>query len=582
MAHLSAERLRFGYRSPAAASVPRRPPALDGIDLALAPGTLTGVMGPTGAGKSTLVRALHRAVPGFFRGDLEGVVRLRGESLEGRSVADLAGDIGVVLQDFEYQLFSTNCALEVAFGPLNLGVPADEVRRRVTECLDACGLGGFADREPSSLSGGEKQRLAIAAVLAMRPGAILLDEPTTDLDPRGKRDLHRILAGLRDAGRTLLVVDTETEEMARADQLLLLAEGRIVGAGPPARLLADPALLRRCGVRAPQMVEVMEALGLPPRLCRPEECAEILRRAGLAPRPGDPEPGERDSAPEHLRLEGVRFAFQDGPEVLRGIDLRIGRGEFVAILGANGSGKTSLAKILAGILRPTAGRALIDGAPMAAQGAAGAARRAGYIFQNPDHQIAAATVAEEVGFALLNFGVPRAEIERRVAEVLPVAGLLGKEDEDPFVLTKGERQRVALASVLSYRPEVIIMDEPTTGLDETEQRRVMGLLARLNREGNTVVIITHSLPLVAEHARRVVVLDRGSVAADGPARRILGAGGGRDGRLGEVMTRIGLEPLPVVRLGALFGATTLTPGEFAARCRTRPGGGPPPRGAAER
>jgi energy-coupling factor transport system ATP-binding protein len=588
---LSAERLRFSYRAPDAV---RRAPALDGIDVTLEPGSLTGVMGPTGAGKSTLVRALHRAVPGFFRGDLEGTVRLRGVSLEGRSVADLAGDIGVVLQDFEYQLFSTSCALEVAFGPLNLGVPPDEARRRVAECLGACGLAGFEDREPSSLSGGEKQRLAIAAVLAMRPGVILLDEPTTDLDPAGKQDLYRILARLREDGRALLVVDTESEEMARADHLLLLAEGRVAGSGPPAELLADLPLLARCGVRPPQMVEVLAGLGLPPRPCPPEECAAILRRAGIAPRPDAPgavgRPGadhspdadDRPETEEFVRLDEVRYAYPDGQEVLCGIDLRIQRGEFVAILGANGSGKTSLAKIIAGILPPLRGRALLDGAPIAAQGAAGAARRAGYIFQNPDHQIAAATVAEEVGFALQNFGAPRPEIERRVAELLPVVGLQGKEDEDPFVLTKGERQRLALASVLSYRPDLILMDEPTTGLDETEQRRVMDLLRRLNREGHTIIVITHSLPLVARHARRVVVLDRGRVAADGPARRILGAGGAPAGEGRDPLAMMGLAPLPVVRLGTQFGVATLTPAEFIARCGVQPGGGPAPAFAAGR
>jgi energy-coupling factor transport system ATP-binding protein len=565
MSLLRAEGLRFTYR--AAESV-RRAAALDGLDLSLEPGRLTGIMGPTGAGKSTLVRALHRAIPCFFRGDLEGAVRLRGEPLDGRTVSDLAGAIGVVFQDFEYQLFSTTCALEAAFGPLNLGVPADEAWRRARESLAACGLAGFDEREPSTLSGGEKQRLAIAAVLSMRPDVILLDEPTTDLDPRGKRDLYDLLGRLRRSGPALLIVDPETEEMARADRVLLLSEGRAAGSGPPSDLLIDLPLLRRCGVRPPQMVEVLAGLGLPPRLCGPEECAAIVRRAGLAPRPGDGEgagsAGGEPGGPDILRLERIRFSYPDGPEVLRGVDLRIRRGEFIALLGANGSGKTSLAKILAGILPPAGGRALLDGAPIDAAGAARAARRVGYIFQNPDHQIAAASVAEEVAFALENFGAPRPEIEREVAEALLVVGLRGLEAEDPFVLSKGERQRVALASVLSYRPEVIVMDEPTTGLDDREQRRVMGLLRRLNDRGHTVVIITHSLPVVAEHARRVVVLDGGRVVADGPVRDVLGSPGAA-----------GLETLPVVRLGALFGGVTLTPAEFVARC-----GGP--RGGAER
>lgn len=574
---LEARGLRFAYRPPAPPEDRPRPaaggaPALDGVDVALEAGALTAVMGPTGAGKSTLVRALHRAIPCFFRGDLAGEVRLGGSSLEGRSVADLAGEVGVVFQDFEYQLFSSNCALEVAFGPENLRVPPEEVRRRVARCLEVCGLAGFEEREPSTLSGGEKQRLAIAAVLAVEPRVLLLDEPTTDLDPRGKKDLHRLLLRLRDSGCAVLIVDTETEEISRADRLLLLSEGRVAGSGPPAGLLTDVALLERCAVRSPEMVQVQHGLGLPLRLCGPEECRELLQAAGLRPAPGAlPRLGDRPAGapggagaagvPEIFRLERARYAYPEGEEALRGIDLVIRRGEFIALLGANGSGKTTLAKVLAGILEPRKGSVSFLGSPISASPPSSIARRVGYIFQNPDHQIAAATVAEEVGFALANFGASREEIDRRVAEVLPIVGLVGKEGEDPYVLTKGERQRVALASVLSYGPEVIIMDEPTTGLDEREQRRVMRLLARLNREGRTVIIVTHALPIVAEFARRAVVLVEGSVAADDSAGAVLGDAA----LLGDA----GLDLLPVTRLGALHGVAAITPAEFVAACGGR-------------
>lgn len=578
---LEATGLRFAYRAPASpADSPFPPvagvPALDGVEVALEAGTLTGVMGSTGAGKSTLIRALHRAIPCFYRGDLLGEVRLGGSSLQGRTVADLAGVIGVVFQDFEYQLFSSNCALEVAFGPENLGVPPGEMRGRVARCLEVCGLAGFEDREPSTLSGGEKQRLAIAAVLAMQPRVLLLDEPTTDLDPRGRRQLHDLLHGLRGSGCAILVADAESERMARADRLLLLSGGRAIGSGPPADLLTDVALLERCAARPPEMVRVQHGLGLPPRLCDPEECREVLEAAGLRPAPGSlprlgdraagAPPGAAAGAPEVFRLEGARHAYPEGEEALRGVDLVVRRGEFIAVLGANGSGKTTLAKMLAGILAPRKGSVSLLGSPIPAARASEVARRVGYIFQNPDHQIAAATVAEEVGFALENFGASREEIERRVAEVLPIVGLQGKEGEDPYVLTKGERQRVALASVLSYGPEVIVMDEPTTGLDEMEQRRVMLLLARLNREGRTVIIVTHALPIVAEFARRALVLAQGTVVADGSARDVLCDAG----LLGDA----GLDLLPVARLGALDGVTAITPAEYVAACggRGRPDG----------
>jgi energy-coupling factor transport system ATP-binding protein len=543
-------------------------PALTDVNLAIARGTLTGILGPTGAGKSTLMRALHRAIPAFFEGDLAGDVRLEGRSLAGRAVADLAGTIGVVLQDFEFQLFSSTCAQEVAFGPLNLGVSAAETRRRIAACLGRCGLAGFEDRGPATLSGGEKQRLAVAAVLALEPRVLLLDEPTTDLDPAGKRDLHRILRDLRDRGTTVLVADPETEELAAADRIVLMDGGRIVADGAPGTILTDLDRLRRVGLRPPEIPEVLARCGLPPALCGPEECRDRLAAAGISPvaRPPDAAPHQVDGGRGDLyRVEGVRYAYPEGEEAVRGVDLEIGRGEFVAILGANGSGKTTLAALLAGLLKPTAGRVLLEGAEAGQGPRAATARRIGYVFQNPDHQIAAATVAEEVGFALENFGADRGMIARRVAEVLPIAGLEGRGGADPFALTKGERQRVALASILVYRPEVIVMDEPTTGLDEREQGRVMRLLARLNEAGHTVLCITHALPIVARFARRALVMAEGRIVADGSAREILADP--------AILATAGMTPLPVTRLGALHGLRVLTPGEFAAACGFPPAAG---------
>ena len=529
-------------------------PALQGFDCELPAGALAVVMGATGAGKSTLARCLTRIVPCFVPGHVVGEVRLLGVSVDGRRVGELAGTIGMVFQDFEAQLFSTDVTQEVVFGLEHTGVPAGEMAARVERALASVGLAGFEGRDPTTLSGGEKQRLAIAGLLALRPPIMVLDEPTTDLDPVGRAEVLRTLAALRAEGLTLVVIEHDTAAAVDADELIFLHEGRIVGRGAPHRLLADVGACRAAGVRPPDVSRVFAELRLGDPPLDVEDAAGRLRGGGFVPVPRESPPAAR-STPPLVEVQALHHRYETGHAALTDVSLTVRRGEFVALVGQNGSGKTTLAKHLNGLLAPTRGRVLVGGRDVAALPLEDLAQRVGYVFQDPDHQLFAATIAEEVAFGPRNVGLSPAEVEARVEEALGAVDL-HERDADPFLLDKGVRQRLAVAAILALRPEILVLDEPTTGLDYPEQQKMMALLRTLHASGRTIVIITHTPWVIAEYTERVVLLADGRLRYDGPLRPFFAD----DGLLAAAAFR----PPDVTRLGRLLGCTPLSVEELVS------------------
>jgi energy-coupling factor transport system ATP-binding protein len=546
-------------------------PALGRINFTAAAGEMVGVMGASGAGKSTLAKCLNRIVPEFEGGAFTGVVRIGGRSLDGARVCEVAPRVGMVFQDFEAQLFSTNVAHEVAFAMEQIGMEREEMVRRIGPALEAVGLAGFEHRDPTSLSGGEKQRLAIASVLALSPSVIVLDEPTTDLDPEGKAEIFTLIRSLREQGFSLIVIEHEAEVLRGADRLVLLREGEIIAEGAPHDLMTRLELLEQCGVHPPDLNRVLAKSGIAAHGASVDEAEALIRRALpnlVAARPfsASTDESSRDAAPANganplVEVRALSFNYPDGPPVLDSIDLRIAPGEFVAIIGQNGSGKTTLAKHLVGLLHPTAGAVMLNGRDRTAMRPAETAAEVGYVFQNPDHQIFAATVEDEVAFGPRNFNLAPDEIQRRCDEVLRAVGLQDARALDPFLLSKGERQRLAVASVLALRPRLLILDEPTTGLDYREQRRMMALVTELNREGIAIVMITHTPWLVAEYARRVVLIRRGRKLYDGGVREFFT----RD----ELLASASFRAPEATELSRRFGTVALGPDELAAWLRAK-------------
>jgi energy-coupling factor transport system ATP-binding protein len=512
---ISIENLTFTYRE-------SRRPALQNVQGQIEDGTFVVVMGHGGAGKSSLCCALNGLIPHFFRGRYEGRVLVGGEEVVRHKVAEMSRTVGLVLQDFEAQLFSTNVELEIAFGPENHCLPRSEIEHRIQHYLALIGL--ERQREPATLSGGQKQRLAIGSVLALEPKILIMDEPTTDLDPRGREEVLSIAGRIREEDRMLLIVDHEPETAAWADQVLLMRDGQVVAQGLPAQILLDMPLLKSCGIKPLPLIELFQAMDWPGSPLTLEMAIELIQKNHLAvPRKlaFTEVSSTYGKGTPVLRADRLRYIYPTHQiEALKGIDLCIEEGEFIAILGQNGSGKTTLAKHFNGLLKPTSGCMSVKGKSTTEYTHRDLARHVGYVFQNPDHQIFSKTVREEVGFGLKMLGEDSKTVEKRVVEALGIVGLEGYEEKVPFTLTKGERQRVAVASVLAVQPQVIILDEPTTGLDYHHQRNIMEMLNSLNRSGHTVIIITHSMWVAAEYAKRTIVLKDGIILSDGPTRTV--------------------------------------------------------------
>jgi energy-coupling factor transport system ATP-binding protein len=544
---VSIENLSFTYQG-------EEKPALKNVSGSIEDGSSVFIMGQGGAGKSSLGYSLNALIPKFFPGAYQGKVMVKGRETAVTGVAAMSRLVGLVFQDFESQLFSTNLDLEMAFGPENHGLPRPEIERRVRHYLRVVGLENLGQRQPATLSGGQKQRLAIGSVLTMEPHILVLDEPTTDLDPQGAQEVLSVAGNLRRQGRTLIMVAPEPEMALEADRIWLMRNGELCAQGPPREILADLSALASCGIKPPALLELFQSLNWPGRPLTLAEAMTLIDRHQLVPGRKNNIPSTRPGqvqGPCVLQAQGLEYLYPfQGIKALRGIDWQAGEGDFIALLGQNGSGKTTLAKHCNGLLKPTAGRMLVRGKPTQSLSHRELAQEVGYIFQNPDHQIFARTVEEEIGFGLKVMGLEAKVIRQRVAEALEVVELKGYEEKLPFTLTKGERQRVAVASVLAVQPRVIILDEPTTGLDYRQQRRMMDLLRDLNQKGHTIIIITHSMWVAAEYARRTVVLKEGSLILDGPTRYVFA----QEDRLAQAS----LVPPPLVQLSNRLGLKALT------------------------
>lgn len=465
--------------------------------LEIVDGAFVVVAGPSGSGKSTLLRAANGLVPHATGGRFAGTVTTFGRTTRDAAPRDLADVIGFVHQDPEAQFVVDQVEGDIAFVLENLGMDRDSMRRRVEEVLDALDVAHLRHRSPASLSGGERQRVAIAGALAAAPRALVLDEPTSQLDPQGAEDVLAALARLNaDLGTTILVAEHRLERAAPpADLAVRMIEGRIVDTGPPGEVLAAYE-------GAPAVTRLGRLLGwIPPPLT-----VKDARRFAVPEIPEAARPVARGDAPGDvlLRARGVAVDL-GGRRVLTGIDLDLRQGEIVALLGRNGAGKTTLLRALAALQARSGGTVAASG-------------RAAYVPQDPNSLLFAPTVRREVAHTLRLLG---RRDEETVDTWLAALHLEAVADRHPRSLSGGERQRVAIAAVAVGGAEVLLLDEPTRGMDAPSRAALQHAMERHARHGGAVVLATHDIELAARCATRAVVLGAGDVVADGEAREVV-------------------------------------------------------------
>jgi len=513
-----------------------RAQALRGVDLTVDEGEFILLTGPSGCGKTTFCRCLNGLIPHFYHGELEGEITVTGLSTRENSTAKLAQNVGLIFQNPDNQIFALTVEKDVAFGLENLGIPKELMLKDIDWALEKTGISHLRERGTHELSGGQKQRLSIASILAMRPKLLVLDEPTSFLDPLGAIRIFKVLEALnRDHGITIILIEHRVDLASQyVDRVILVSDGRILRTGTPEEVFTLEET-RLTGVGIPKILELSKrlnqrGLAFEPLPLSPDAFIEQLER-NIPPMDvkrvkktvvQDLEgfTGEHNMSPI-IRVEDVSYAYPSGVQALNGVSLTIHKGEFVAIMGENGAGKTTLVKHFNGLLRPQEGRIIVDGVDVSQVSVASLSRKVGLVFQNPDDQLFSENVESEISFALNNFGFEKEVVEKRVDWALNLLNLEQYRKSSPFILSGGERKRVALASVLAWDPEIVVLDEPTIGQDYAQKELLRHFLMQLRTQGKTTIIVTHDVEFVAECKPRIVLMADGGITADGSTKEIM-------------------------------------------------------------
>ncbi len=474
---------------------PRTPaPAVQNVTFGLPAGELALLLGPSGGGKSTLALALTGLIPHHIYAHISGTISIAELNPAESEPAHIAARAGILFQDPEAAFATLTVEDELAFGLENLAVPRENMPARIRAALETVGMEDFLHRRLETLSGGEAQRIALAALLAMQTPVLILDEPTANLDPQATRNFFATLARLK-GEHTILLIEHKLDACWQlADRVLFLGkDGRLLAEGEPeVTLRAHLPKILEAGIWVP---------------------AELDPRAGQRPAPGDFPPLSTD--PPAVDIRGLTFAYPGGKAVLRGVDLCIPQGDFVALLGENGAGKSTLALHMAGLLPPPqAGEVYLFGRPLTSLTPREKADLVGFVFQNPEHQFVTERVWDELAYSLQVRGWPEARVRERVEALLADFRLTAHADRNPFTLSQGQKRRLSVGTMLATGQRMLILDEPTFGQDRNTAYALMDRLRALNQQGVTIVMITHDLRLARVYARRVVTLAQGRVVDD--------------------------------------------------------------------
>lgn len=506
--YISFNQFTFQYDAQAEAT-------LKDISFDIAKGEKVLILGPSGSGKSTLAQCLNGIIPNIHKGQAQGQVRIDGQDIFKQSIYDKSQLVSTVLQDPDGQFIGLTVAEDLAFALENDCADQSEMKDKVALWAERLDLTYLLNHRPQDLSGGQKQRVSLAGVLIDESPILLFDEPLANLDPKSGQETIDLIDKIhKEVGATTIIIEHRLEDVLYrpVDRILLVNEGELLFNGSPDELLSSTLLLEN-GIREPLYVTVLRQLGFDTRSAQNLSQLDALDLSGLA-LPDRVLKDKKDSSSDSiLKVEGLSVSYGDNPAIIEDLSFSLKKGERLAIVGKNGAGKSTLAKALCGFV-PSQGKLTYKGQDISQDSIAERSERIGFVLQNPNQMISQTMIFDEVALGLRLRGIEEAEVEARVHEVLKTCGLYSFRKWPISALSFGQKKRVTIASILVLKPEIIILDEPTAGQDYKTYTDIMNFLDSLQKQGHTIVMITHDMQLMLEYSDRCLVVVEGKIIAD--------------------------------------------------------------------
>ena len=506
--YISFNQFTFQYDAQAEAT-------LKDISFDIAKGEKVLILGPSGSGKSTLAQCLNGIIPNIHKGQAKGQVRIDGQDIFKQSIYDKSQLVSTVLQDPDGQFIGLTVAEDLAFALENDCADQSEMKDKVALWAERLDLTSLLNHRPQDLSGGQKQRVSLAGVLIDESPILLFDEPLANLDPKSGQETIDLIDKIhKEVGATTIIIEHRLEDVLYrpVDRILLVNEGELLFNGSPDELLSSKLLLEN-GIREPLYVTVLRQLGFDTRSAQNLSQLDALDLSDLA-LPDRVLKDKRDSSSDSiLKVEGLSVSYGDNPAIIEDLSFSLKKGERLAIVGKNGAGKSTLAKALCGFV-PSQGKLTYEGQDISQDSIAERSERIGFVLQNPNQMISQTMIFDEVALGLRLRGIEEAEVEERVHEVLKTCGLYSFRKWPISALSFGQKKRVTIASILVLKPEIIILDEPTAGQDYKTYTDIMTFLDSLQKQGHTIVMITHDMQLMLEYSDRCLVVVEGEIIAD--------------------------------------------------------------------
>ena len=506
--YISFNQFTFQYDAQAEAT-------LKDISFDIAKGEKVLILGPSGSGKSTLAQCLNGIIPNIHKGQAQGQVRIDGQDIFKQSIYDKSQLVSTVLQDPDGQFIGLTVAEDLAFALENDCADQSEMKDKVALWAERLDLTSLLNHRPQDLSGGQKQRVSLAGVLIDESPILLFDEPLANLDPKSGQETIDLIDKIhKEVGATTIIIEHRLEDVLYrpVDRILLVNEGELIFNGSPDELLSSTLLLEN-GIREPLYVTVLRQLGFDTTRAQNLSQLDALDLSGLGI-PDSVLKDKRDSSSDSiLKVEGLSVSYGDNPAIIEDMSFSLKKGERLAIVGKNGAGKSTLAKALCGFV-PSQGKLTYKGQDISQDSIAERSERIGFVLQNPNQMISQTMIFDEVALGLRLRGIEETEVEERVHEVLKTCGLYSFRKWPISALSFGQKKRVTIASILVLKPEIIILDEPTAGQDYKTYTDIMNFLDSLQKQGHTIVMITHDMQLMLEYSDRCLVVVEGKIIAD--------------------------------------------------------------------